>query len=69
MLSSRLVSLLGSAPLKKTGPVADFESERGALPKRDTNLELILFWDQGPKIYKAKTKSCTIGYLLKDYSI
>ena len=27
--------------------------------KRDTNLKLILFWRQGPKIYKAKTKSCT----------
>ena len=59
MLSSRLVSLLGSAPLKKPGPAADFESERGALPKRDTNIQLILFWGQGLNIYKTKTRFCT----------
>ena len=58
-ISSRLVSLLGSAPFKKPGPSADFEKVIGGmLPKRDTNLELILFWGQGPKIYMAKTRSC-----------
>ena len=37
---------------------------KGALPKRETNIELILFWEQGPKIYKAKTRSWTkVTYL------
>ena len=60
-MSSILVSLLGSAPL------SPFQNElmdlvlKGALPKRATNLELILFWGQGPKIYKAKTRSYTKG--------
>ena len=59
-MSSRLVSLLGSVPLKKPGPSADFEKVKGgSLPNRDTDLELILFWGQGPKNYKAKSKSCT----------
>ena len=31
------------------------------LPKRDTNLQLILFWGQGPKIYKAKLKLLSNG--------
>ena len=48
-MSSILVSLLGSAhPLKKPGPSNDFEKVKGGrggglLPKRDTNLELILW--------------------------
>ena len=43
---SRLVSLLVSTPFKNPGPSVDFEKVKGgggALPKRDTNLELILF--------------------------
>ena len=30
------------------------------LPKSDTNLELILFCGQGPKIYKAKNRSSMV---------
>ena len=36
----------------------DLVFKRGALPRKDTNLQLILFLGQGPKIYKAKTRSC-----------
>ena len=57
-MSSRLVALLASTftfSKSADGPVF----LKGALPKRDTNLELILFWGGGPKIYKAKTSSCT----------
>ena len=48
-------------PFKEPGPSADFDKVKGeeALPKIDSNLELILFWGQGPKIYKGKTSSCT----------
>ena len=60
IMSSRLVSLLGSAPPLTFSKSADGPGFlKGALPKSDTNLELTLFWGQGPKIYKAKTRSCT----------
>ena len=56
-MSSRLVSLLGSVPLKKPGPSADFEKvkeEGGSLPKRDTNLELIPFVDLDPRFTRLR---------------
>ena len=48
-------------PFKNPGPSTDFEKVKGGggLPKRDTNLEFILFWGQGAKIYKAKIRSYT----------
>ena len=59
-MSSRLVSLLGSAPFKKTGPSADFEKVNGgegggggAGDPRFTRLKLVL----------------ALSYLVKDYSI
>ena len=41
---------------------------KGCYLKRDSNLEFILFWGQGPKIYQAKTKSWAKVTLIKDYS-
>ena len=59
-ISSILVSLLGSAPPLTFSKSADGPGFlKGVLTKRDTNLDLILFLGQGPKIYKAKTRSCT----------
>ena len=56
-MSSRLVSLIGSAPFKKPGPSADFDKVKGReLPKRDTDHSVL---KTGPKISKAKTRSCT----------
>ena len=55
-MSSRLVSLLGSAPFKKTGPSADFEKVNGGEGGGDprfTRLKLVL----------------ALSYLVKDYSI
>ena len=56
-----LVSLLSSTPLKNQVHLLILKKVKGgggALPKRETNLELI-FLGQGPKIYKAKTMSWT----------
>ena len=59
-MSSRLVFLLGSAPFKKPGPSADFEKVKGGRYLKDILiLNSFSFEDKDPRIYKAKTRSCT----------
>ena len=59
-MSSRLESLLGSAPSKKPGPSADFETVKGrGYLKEILILNSFSFEDKDPSIYKAKTRSCT----------
>ena len=57
-MSSRLVSLLGSAPFKKPGPSADFEKVNG----QGHYLKEILIFNQD-------LQGLHEGYLVKDYSI
>ena len=49
-MSSRLVSLLGSAPFKKTGPSADFEKVKGGRHLKEILiLNLFSFEDKDPR--------------------
>jgi hypothetical protein len=59
-MSSRLVSLLGSAPFKKSASSADFEKFKGGwyLKARMPILNSFSFEDKDPRFTKAKTRSC-----------
>ena len=53
--SSRLVSLLGSAPLKKSGPSADFEKVKGSgYLKEILILNSFSFEDKNPRFTRLK---------------
>ena len=67
-MSSRLASLLGSAPFKKPGPSADFEKHNwGPYLKEILILNSFSFEDKDPRF--TRLKPVLALRLVKDYSI
>ena len=64
-MSSRLLALLGSPPLKNQVHLLILRELKGggAIPKRDTNLNSFSFEEKDPIFTRLKP-----GYLVKDYS-
>ena len=61
-MSSIIISLLGSAPLEKTGPSTDSEKVKGGpYLKEILILNSFSFEDKDPRFYKAKTRLLSKG--------
>ena len=68
-MSSRLVSLLGSAPCKNPGPSADFEKVKGVrYLKEILTLNSFTIEDKDPRFTRLKS-GLSLRLLVKDYSI